>query len=58
MGKGGSVACGGFLVDGTGACVLVDEAYPVFVVGRTLSNGVFCGVCDLIMILGCLSANG
>ena len=30
----------------------------VFLVGRTMSGGVFCGVCDLIMILGSLSANG
>ena len=27
-------------------------------VGRTTSSGVFWGVCDLIMILGSLSANG
>ena len=30
----------------------------VFLVGRTTSAGVFWGVCDLIMILGSLSANG
>ena len=30
----------------------------VFLVGRTTSGGVFQGVCDLIMILGSLSANG
>ena len=30
----------------------------VFVVGRTMSGGVFWGVCDLIMILGSLSAHG
>ena len=30
----------------------------VFVVGRTTSGGVFWGACDLIMILGSLSANG
>ena len=30
----------------------------VFLVGRTTSGGVFCGVCGLIMILGSLSANG
>ena len=29
----------------------------VFLVGRSASCGVFCGVCDLIMILGSLSAN-
>ena len=30
----------------------------VFLVGRTASVGVFWGVCDHIMILGSLSANG
>ena len=30
----------------------------VFLVGRTMSVGVFWGVCELIMILGSLSANG
>ena len=30
----------------------------VFLVGRTMSGGVFWGICDLIMILGSLSANG
>ena len=30
----------------------------VFLVGRSVSSGVFWGVCDLIMILGSLSANG
>ena len=30
----------------------------VFLAGRTVSGGVFWGVCDLIMILGSLSANG
>ena len=45
VGKVGSVACVGFLVEGTGACVLVDEA----------GSCVFCGQdrvwwCDL----GCL----
>ena len=29
-----------------------------FLVGRTASGGVFWDVCDLIMILGSLSANG
>ena len=58
MGKAGSVGCVGFLVEGTGACVLVDEAGSCLLVGRTVSGGVFWGVCDLIMILGSLSANG
>ena len=30
----------------------------VFLAGRTASSGVFWGVCELIMILGSLSANG
>ena len=30
----------------------------VFLVGRTMSGGVFWGVCDLIMIVGSLSVNG
>ena len=30
----------------------------VFLVCRTMSGGVFWGVCDLILILGSLSANG
>ena len=30
----------------------------VFLVGRSTFSGVFWGVCDLIMILGSLSANG
>ena len=30
----------------------------VFLVGRPTSGGVFWGVCDVIMILGSLSANG
>ena len=30
----------------------------VFLVGRSMSGGVFWGACDLIMILGSLCANG
>ena len=41
-------------MEGTGVCVLLD----VFsLVGRTTSGVVFWGVCDLIIILGSLSAN-
>ena len=58
MGKVGSVGCVGFLVEGTGACVWWMRLDLVFLVGRTASSGVFWGVCDLIMILGSLSANG
>ena len=36
MGKAGSVGCVGFLVGGTGACVLMDEA------GTCLSGGQAC----------------
>ena len=57
MAKVGSVGCVGFLVEGTDACVLVDETGSVFLVGRTTSGGVFCSVFDL-MILVILSANG
>ena len=58
MAKGGSVGCVGFLLEGTGACVLVDEAGSCLLLGRTASGGVFWGVCDLVMILGSLPANG
>ena len=30
----------------------------VFLVGRSASGGVFWGVCDLIIVVGSLSANG
>ena len=45
MGKFGSVGCVGFLVEGTGSCVLMDEA------GSFLSGGH-----DLVLwcALGCL----
>ena len=45
VGKVGSVGCVGFLVEGTGACVLVDEA------GSCLSGGLDRGQW---CILGCL----
>ena len=56
--KVGSVGCVGFLVEGTGTCVLAMRLDLVFLVGRTMSCGVFWCVCELIMILGSLSANG
>ena len=34
------------------------RVYLVFLVGRKVSGGLSWGVCDLIMILGNLSANG
>ena len=52
------MACVGFLVEGTGACVLVNEAGSCLSGARTASGGVFWGVCALIMILDSLSANG
>ena len=58
MGEVGSVACVGFLVEGTSACVLVGGAVSCPLVGRALSGGVFWGVCELSMTLGSLSANG
>ena len=58
MAKVGSVHCIGFLVEGTSACALVDEAGSCLLVGRCTSGGVFWGVCGLFMILGSLSANG
>ena len=58
MGKVGSVGCVGFLVEGTGACVLMDESGSCLSGGRTMSSGAFWGVYELIMILGNLSANG
>ena len=45
MGDVGSVASVGFLVEGTGAPVLV---------GRAASGGVFCGVSELSVTLGSL----
>ena len=57
MPKVGSVACVGFLVEGTDACVLVDEAGSCLSGGQDHVGGVFWGVCDFIMILGSLSAN-
>ena len=58
MAKVGSVGCVGFLVEGTSACVLVDEAGSCLSGGTSTSGGLFEGVCGLIMILGSLCANG
>ena len=52
------MGCVDFLLEETSACVLVDEARSCLSGGRTASGCVFWGVCDLIMILGSLSANG
>ena len=45
-------------MEGSGACVLVDEAGFCLSRGQDCVRGVFWGVCDLIMFLGSLSANG
>ena len=58
MGNVGSLGFVGFLVEDTGACVLMGGAGSSLLVGRAASGGVFWGVCDLIMILGSFSANG
>ena len=58
MSEVGSVACVGFLVEGSGACVLVRGAGSCLSGGRATSDGVFCGICELSMTLGSLSANG
>ena len=58
MTKVGSVVCVGSLVEGTGACVWWMRLDLVFLLGRTASGGVFAVACDLIMILGSLTANG
>ena len=58
LAEAGSVGCVGFLVEQTGACVLVDEAGSCLSGGQVRIGGVFCSVYDLIMILGSLSANG
>ena len=58
MAKVGSVGCVGFLVERTSACVLVDEAGSCLSGGQVHVQWCVWGVCDLIMILGSLSANG
>ena len=44
-------------MEGTGACVSVDEAGSCLSGGQAVSGGVFWGVCDPIMILDSFSAN-
>ena len=58
MAKFGLVGCVGFMVEGTGACVLVNKAESCLSVGRIASGSVFWGDCELILTLGSLSANG
>ena len=58
MGKVCSVGCVGFLVEGTGACVLWIRLDVVFLVGRTTYGAVFWGIYKFILILGSLYAHG
>ena len=58
MAKVGSLGCAGFLVEGTGACVLVDEVGSCLSGGQDRVQWCVLGVCELSMILGSLSANG
>ena len=52
------MACVGFLVGGTGACVLIGGAGSCPLMGRAVSGGVFWGVCELSTTLGSLFADG
>ena len=45
MGEIGSVACVGFLVEATVACVLVGGVNLVLLVGSATSGSVFWGIC-------------
>ena len=58
MTRVGSVGCVGFLVEGTGACAVVDESGSCLSGGQDRIQWCVLGVLDLIMILGSLSANG
>ena len=58
MSEVGSVACVGFLVESTGACVLVVGAGSCPSGGRSASGCVFWCICELSMTLGSISANG
>ena len=52
------MVCVDFMVEGTGVCVSWMSLDLVFLVGRAVSSGVVWYVCELIMILGSLSATG
>ena len=58
VGKVGSVGCVGFLVEGTVPVFWWMSLDLVFLEGRAVSVGLFGDVCEVIMILGSLSANG
>ena len=57
MGKVGSVGCVVFLVQGTAVCALVDEAGSCLSGGQDHVRWFVWHVCELIVILGSLSAN-
>ena len=50
MGEVVSLACVGFLVEGLVPVILLMGLDLVFLVGRTVSSGLFWGVCELSMI--------
>ena len=52
------MGCVDFLVEGTATYILVDEAGSCLSGEQDLSSGVFCGICELSMILSSLSGNG
>ena len=52
------MGCVGFLVEGLVPVLWWMRLDLFFLLGRTKSGVVFCGVSDLIMIFGSLSANG
>ena len=52
------MACVGFLVESTHACVLVGGTVSCSSGGRATSGSVFWCFCELSMILGSVSANG
>ena len=58
MGDVRSVACVSFLVEGTGACVLVGGAGSCLSGGQGRIRCCVLGCCELSMILVSLSANG
>ena len=58
MAEFGSVGCVGFLVEGTSACVLVVETGYCLSGGQDRVQWCVWNVCDVIMILGSLYANG
>ena len=58
VGEVGSFACVSFLLEGTGACVLVGGAGSCLSGGQDHYGGVFWGIWEVSMSFGSLSANG